>query len=201
MQYDDASAHVPPVQRPEQQSPFPVQELPLVRQLGFRGLQSLAPPSPAGQLPPQHWLSALQGWLSEMHWVAPHAPPMQVRVQQSVGAAHFAPAGAQALMPLMHVFVFESQTFEQQSPLATQANPAPLQAAPSPPSEPSPFPSSPASTVPSSPPASAPASTSGFAAVEDPQPVAYIQATIKAGRKSHHTRRMLASILKGHLQG
>jgi hypothetical protein len=71
-----------PVQRPfwhtrEQQSPWLMQALPAVRQDGLSGLHV-----PAAQLPPQHCADVVQAWLSEVHCVEPHMPPLQTKVQQ-----------------------------------------------------------------------------------------------------------------------
>jgi hypothetical protein len=72
-----------PVQRPfwhtrEQQSPWFVQVLPAVRQDPFSGVQ--VPPAP--HVPLQHCADVVQAWLSDVHCVDPHVPPLQTKVQQ-----------------------------------------------------------------------------------------------------------------------
>jgi hypothetical protein len=175
MQYDEARAQMPPVQRPEQHSVFVVHVLPLVRQLGLSGLQTRPPASPDEHEPPQHWASLVHAWLSEVHCVALQAPLTQLSVQQSVDPAHFAPAGAHLLIPLMHVLDLPSQMFEQQSPFTAHGKPEPPHAGlPSPPVPSLPLAPSlppPSSIVPSRSAPSAPASP-GVALVSDPQPVA-----------------------------
>src|SRR5689334_10677152 len=68
----------PPMHTLEQQSPWFVHALPAVRQPGFSGAQVPAPPTPAPlQLPPQHCADVEHAWLSDVHCVEPHVPPLQ----------------------------------------------------------------------------------------------------------------------------
>jgi hypothetical protein len=81
---NEPSVQLPLRQSFEQHSLCAVHELPVVLQAGLSGLQVWAPPSaPAAQLPPQHWAEVVQAWLSDVHGVDPHFPPVQTNVQQS----------------------------------------------------------------------------------------------------------------------
>jgi len=58
--------------------------LPAVLQDVLSGVQVPAAASPGrAQLPPQHCAELVHAWLSEVHWVEPHTPPLQTNVQQS----------------------------------------------------------------------------------------------------------------------
>jgi hypothetical protein len=97
MQNDEPSAHLPALQRPEQQPPAPpavaVQGLPAVRQVVLSGLHL-----PPLQVPLQHWAEVLQVALSAVQLAALAQTPRDVshcRLQQSVFTAQAAPAAAQ----------------------------------------------------------------------------------------------------------
>lgn len=101
---------MPPLQKPEQQSPLPAHVFPAVLQAALSGAHL-----PAVQVPLQQPALELHARLSEMQAAAAHFPETQLRVQQSVDAAHVAPAAAQALTLEAQVFVVASQSCEQQS--------------------------------------------------------------------------------------
>jgi hypothetical protein len=96
VQKDGLPSQTPFVQSFEQQSALPAQGLPLVLQLGLRGAHVFVP---AAQLPPQHWESELQAWLSAVHWVAPQVPLPHTNVQHSGPAAQVAPAALHRPFP------------------------------------------------------------------------------------------------------
>ncbi len=115
VQNDGLPEHMPFTQYCEQQSPLPAQLLPEVLQAVFSGLQVLPPSAPAAQLPLQHWASLVHAWLSLVHTVPPHVPPLHTMVQQSVGDVHAAPCCAQVPIGFTQVCSVWSQLAEQQS--------------------------------------------------------------------------------------
>jgi hypothetical protein len=79
MQYETASAHLPPVQPCEQHSVLLLHGLPAVLQAGLSGWQV-----PFWQLPEQQALALVHAWLSARQDVAwAHLPPVQDRLQHS----------------------------------------------------------------------------------------------------------------------
>jgi hypothetical protein len=91
--HDDAP-HVPlEPQYDEQHSPLPVHGLPSVLQPVLSGAHV-----PFVHAPPQHWPSCVHAAPSAVHWLAEHAPLMQLTVQQSVFALHAAPAAAHVVV-------------------------------------------------------------------------------------------------------
>ena len=147
MQNEDARAQVPLVasQRPEQHCELALHVLPAVLHVVLSGVQV----EPAPHVPLQQSALAVHAWLSETHWLAPHAPPAHTREQQSVDAAHPPPAGAHFAIDEAQVCVAASQTFEQQSALLahTSLNLRQLGAASA--VEPSPEPVAPSAVAPS----------------------------------------------------
>jgi hypothetical protein len=95
VQNETAPAHVPLRHTFEQHSPCVEQALPDVPQDGLSGVQTPVAP----QTPPQHWAELEHPWLSEVHWVALHVPPLQTKVQQSWGMVQALPAALQAPAP------------------------------------------------------------------------------------------------------
>jgi hypothetical protein len=78
----------------EQHSEPTVHGLPVVLHVTLSGAQV-----PFVHCPPQHSALAVHVWPSAVHAVALHFPVTQLPVQQSVPAAHVAPATAQAPVP------------------------------------------------------------------------------------------------------
>jgi hypothetical protein len=91
---NDPFEQTPPLQSLEQQSSFAVHALPVVRQTGFKGAQTLAV-----HVPLQHWAEAVQGWLSDVHCDPLQVPASQTIEQQSCGLAHELPPGRQVPPP------------------------------------------------------------------------------------------------------
>jgi hypothetical protein len=78
---------MPPLQRPEQQSPLAAQVLPSVLQVELSAAHL-----PPVQVPPQHWLFAVHAVPSEAHAGKPHAPFSHRPLQQAPFAAHSLPS-------------------------------------------------------------------------------------------------------------
>jgi hypothetical protein len=83
MSFVCAQKEPPPVHSPfeqtrEQQSPWFMHALPEVRHDGLSGVH--VPPAP--HVPLQHCADVVQAWLSDVHCVEPHVPPLQTNVQQ-----------------------------------------------------------------------------------------------------------------------
>lgn len=78
---------MPPLQRPEQQSPLAAQVLPSVLQVELSAAHV-----PPVQVPPQHWLPAVHAVPSEEHAGKPHAPLLHRPLQQAPFAVHSLPS-------------------------------------------------------------------------------------------------------------
>jgi hypothetical protein len=98
-----------------------MQALPAVLHEPFKGTQVPAAPALPLQLPLQHCAELVQAWLSDVHCVEPHPPPLQTKVQQSCGTVQELPDPLQG--PDAQTFTCESQAPEQQSTLAPQTSP------------------------------------------------------------------------------
>jgi len=89
MHQPGVSAHVPPLQNLEQQSPLAPQALPAVLQEVL-----IAAQVPFVQVPPQQASFPVQAWPSETH-APPQTPPVQLRPQQSVPEEQAPPVATQ----------------------------------------------------------------------------------------------------------
>jgi hypothetical protein len=118
VQKDEWSAHVPFVQRPEQQSVLFPQVLPAVLHPVFSAAHD-----PFTQLLLQHWALPVQVAPSETQAFAEQAPFTQLTLQQSPGAAHDVPAGLHLPMFAVQVSVDGSQMLEQQAAPEVQGSP------------------------------------------------------------------------------
>jgi len=135
MQNDDPSAHVPFLQRPEQQPPAPpavaVQGLPAVRQVVLSAwhfppvhVPLQHPEEPVQVAPSATQVVALaQTWRVLSHW----------RLQQSVFTAQELPAAPQALSREAQVSDVASHTCVQHCAFDVHATPTTLQVGPVPP--------------------------------------------------------------------
>jgi hypothetical protein len=135
MQNDDPSAHVPFLQRPEQQPPalpaVAVQGLPAVRHVvlsawHFPPVQvPLQQPAEPVQVAPSaiQVVAVAQTWRPASHW----------RLQQSVFTAQELPAGPQALSREAQVSEVASHTCVQHWAFVVHATPTTLQVPPAPP--------------------------------------------------------------------
>src|SRR5262249_47965572 len=124
----------PPAQRPllqnfEQHSPSVAQALPPVRQAKLSGVHVL----PVPQVPLQHCAELEHAWLSLVHCVAPHWPPLQTNVQHSWGIAQAVPAALHMLVTWEQIFAPGSQLPVQQSVSTEQVSPTNLHELPDPP--------------------------------------------------------------------
>jgi hypothetical protein len=143
MQKDEPSAHVPFLQRPEQQPPAPpavaVQGLPAVRQVVLSGWHfppvqvPLQQPVELVQVAPSatQVVAVAQTWLAVSHW----------RLQQSVFTAQELPAAPQVLSREAQVPEVASHTCVQHWALDVHATPTTLQVTVAPPWLPPPVPS------------------------------------------------------------
>jgi hypothetical protein len=102
-----------------------VQALPAVEQVALSGLQLPLTHCVLQQASPP----AVHGWLSETHLLALHVPPVQFKLQQSVGLTQLTPAVAQAAT--VQMFMVGSHVPEQHSEFMAQALP-PVKQPPSP---------------------------------------------------------------------
>jgi hypothetical protein len=122
VQNEGLPLQTPPWQSFEQHSLFAAHRLPLVLHVVLSGVHVLLGPHTV----PQHSEPCVHGWLSLMHKVCPHFPPVQFRLQQSVATAQLSPASLQIPVPPIgapHVFVPGSQLTEQHSALDVHAVP------------------------------------------------------------------------------
>jgi hypothetical protein len=134
MQNDEPSAHVPFLQRPEQQPPAPplvaVQGLPAVRQVVLRGWHLLPV-----QVPLQHDAEVVQVALSAVQLVALAQTRRAVshwRLQQSVFTAQVLPAPPQVVIREAQVCETGSHDCEQHWASVAHAAPTTVQATPPP---------------------------------------------------------------------
>jgi hypothetical protein len=143
MQNEAPSAHLPPVQRPEQQPPamppspaVAVQGLPAVRQAELSATHL-----PPEQLPPQQADESVQACPSAVQLAALEQVPFAVshcRLQQSVATAHELPAPLQLVTDEAQVLATGSQEPEQHWAFVVQATPTTPQLTPMPPLLPDP---------------------------------------------------------------
>jgi hypothetical protein len=135
MQNDEPSAHVPFLQRPEQQPPEPpavvVHGLPAVRQVVLSGWHFPPVQVPLQQLddPLQVAPSAIQVVPLAQTWPA----PSHWRLQQSVFTAQELPAVPQVSSREVQVSEVASHTCVQHWAFEVQATPTTLQVTPAPP--------------------------------------------------------------------
>jgi hypothetical protein len=154
MQNEDPSAHVPFLQRPEQQPPAPpsaaeVQGLPEVRQVVLRGWHL-----PPVQVPLQQADELVQVALSAVQLVALAQTPRVVshcRLQQSVFTAQELPAAPQVVSRDAQVREVESHTCVQQSAFDVQVAPTTVHLTAAPPAPAWPPPAAPACPPPAAP--------------------------------------------------
>jgi hypothetical protein len=118
----------------EQHAPFVVHALPDVLHVAFSGWHCFAPPSaPTAHTPLQQASFAAHAWLSDVHRLAPHLPPLQTKVQHSFPVPHAVPAALQLPTGFEQIFVAGSQLAEQQSAPVAHFAPTSAHAPPSPP--------------------------------------------------------------------
>jgi hypothetical protein len=121
---------LPMLQRPEtqlfeQHSPSLAHSLPDVRHSGFSGAHTSLT-----QRLPQQSASASQLPASETQASLAHVPPLQRRLQQSVGTEQRSPGSPHSVIDDSHLLVSGLQTREQQSSSRMQSSEYTLQAAP-----------------------------------------------------------------------
>jgi hypothetical protein len=143
MQNEEPSAHLPPVQSPEQQPParppsplVAVHGLPAVRQALLSATHL-----PPAQLPLQQADESVQAWLSAVQLDTLAQTPLLVshcRLQQSVATAHELPAPLQVLTDEAQVLATGSQFPVQHCAFVVHATPTTPQVTPTPPVSPEP---------------------------------------------------------------